>query len=176
MKRATALARVTPLRAKTPLPSVTELSRTAPLGRGKPIRRTAPATMRRWRYTGPTDEVRALLIDRSGGRCEIGATCDGRAVGVDPSHRIAKGMGGSSLASTNAVTAILWACRACHQHVEDYPEEAYAAGWKVRHGAANPASVPVMISSFGGGVTVWLNESGTYSTAAPPAPGVPDGT
>lgn len=172
MKRTTPFARVTPLRARTPLTSATELSRTAPLGRGTPIRRTAPATMRRWRYTGPTDEVREALKKRSGGRCEIGAVCGGFAQGVDPSHRIAKGMGGSSLASTNAVTAILWACRADHDYVEAHPGESYAAGWKVKHGSADPASVPVMIASPGGGVTVFLTPDGAYSTAPPE---VPDG-
>lgn len=171
MKRTTPLARVTPLRAKTPLTSATELSRTAPLGRGKPIRRTAPATMRRWRYTGPSDDVRALLITRSRGLCEIGAVCGGFAEGVDPSHRIAKGMGGTSLASVNAVTAILWACRADHDFVESHPEESYAAGWKIKHGHLDPADVPVMIATAGGGLLVGLAPDGTYCAPPPEVPG-----
>lgn len=173
MKRSKPLDRVVPLRATTPLTSATELSRTAPLGRGTPIRRTALATMRRWRYTGPTDEVHEALKKRSGGRCEIGATCGGFAEGVDPAHRCGKGAGGTSLAASNAITNLLWACRACHDRMDNGEvAEAEAHGWKVRHGDVDPADVPVMIASVGGGVAVWLTPAGTYSTAPPE---VPDG-
>lgn len=169
MKRAD-LARVTPLRVKKPLTSSTELARTADLGRGTPIRRAAPQTMRRWRYTGPPADVREALRKRSRGLCEIGVMCGGGAQGVDPSHRIAKGKGGTSLATSNAVTNLLWACRACHDHLEHNPAEAYAAGWKVKHGDVDPADVPVMIASVGGGITVFLTSDGRYSSA-PEVPG-----
>lgn len=136
-----------------------------------PARKATFLTVARWKYTGPPDDARALLIARSRGMCEIGVLCGGGAQGTDPSHRIAKGMGGTSLASVNAVTAILWACRADHDFVESHPAEAYAAGWKVRHGAVDPANVPVMIAGIGGGITVYLTTSGEYSSA----PGVLDG-
>ncbi|NED96461.1 HNH endonuclease [Phytoactinopolyspora alkaliphila] len=113
------------------------MSRSGELTSGLPIRQV-PIRKPRPRYTGPTQSTRDQVLERDGGclRCH---SIDALQV----HHRIARGMGGSSDASLNRPANLVTLCEACHRHVEEHPEWAYRAGWKIRGRNVNPASVPI---------------------------------
>lgn len=80
------------------------------------------------RDTGPTDEIKALVIARDGGCVRAAAgECFGRVV---CNHRANRGMGGSR--QLNRPSNLVAACFFCNGWFEDHPEEARAAGWKLR--------------------------------------------
>ncbi|MGW4663240.1 hypothetical protein [Streptosporangium sandarakinum] len=133
-----------PIPRKTPLTAKSTLRRTAP----------KPSQPRR---TGPGPDVMALLAARSGGVCELGIVCLGSAPAVDPSHRIAKGMGGTKDPRSNTAANNIHSCRRCHDLVERDPAAAYANGWKIRRGAADPTEVPVRLWAHG---WVYLDDAG----------------
>lgn len=145
----------------------TELRRTSELKPGKPLQRKTwmprgkgftraigetaqtvrkvaeKATGKAKRRTGPPAKVMRLLRERSGGLCELGIVCLGRAAATDPSHRMAKGMGGTKDPRSNTAANNLHSCRKCHDVVERDPAAAYANGWKIRRGIADPQDIPV---------------------------------
>ncbi len=83
--------------------------------------------------------VRALLVQRSRGMCEL---CR-RAPGTDAHHRRPKGMGGDKRPDTHAVTNGVWVCSPCHHdRIHAHPAAARADGWMVRQ-SADPALVPL---------------------------------
>ncbi|HEY9438696.1 MAG TPA: hypothetical protein VIS29_08595 [Streptomyces sp.] len=176
MKR-TELTRSTRLQATTRLKTAKPLVRRAPMpkdaglatGRGldrataSPIgREVRKAMKKRYRRTGPGPEVMAILADRSGGMCEIGVICLGRNAATDPSHRLAKGMGGTKDPCSNTAANNLHACRCCHDAVEREPQAAYARGWKIRRGAADPREVAVRHWVHG---WVFLDDMGGWTSA-----------
>lgn len=140
----------------------TELKTKKPMGRGKGLKPGASAKPKRPRRTGPGQDVMAILATRSGGLCEIGVLCLGRAAAVDPSHRVAKGMGGTKDPRSNTASNNLHACRRCHMAVEADPAGAYARGWKVRHGVTDPADIPVWHWVHG---WVYLDDEGGHRPA-----------
>ena len=88
-----------------------------------------------------SDVVRARVMARSGGFCEL------RAVGCwdegsQLHHRRARGMGGSKSPATGQASNALTVCVPCHMHAESNRELALDRGWLVRQGA-DPARVPV---------------------------------
>ena len=157
----------TPLERKTPLVAKKPMSRGKGLQPGGGGLKRTVAKPKRTRRTGPPSTVMALLAKRSGGWCELGIVCLGNAPAVDPSHRIAKGMGGTRDPRSNTAANNLAACRACHDLVERSPAESYANGWKIRRGAANPAEVPVRHWVHG---WVYLDEAGGWRSALDYAP------
>ncbi|MEO3856114.1 hypothetical protein [Acrocarpospora sp. B8E8] len=154
MKRSE-IRRVKPMKSGT-----SQLKRTPfKQGSGKAVRKASKR-----RRTGPPADVMALLAQRSGGLCEIGMVCLGNAPAVDPSHRIAKGMGGTKDPRSNTAANNLHACRADHDLVERDPAAAYANGWKIRRGVADPTQVPVRHWVHG---WILLAEDGTWTSADP---------
>lgn len=88
-----------------------------------------------------SDVVRARVMARSGGFCEIRATgCWDE--GSQLHHRRSRGMGGSKNPATGQASNALTVCVPCHMHAESHRELALDRGWLVRQGAA-PAEVPV---------------------------------
>ena len=158
MKRGGPLQRITPLTAKKPM------------GRGQGLKPGKAAAKPKRRRTGPPADVMTLLAQRSGGWCELGIVCLGSAPAVDPSHRIAKGMGGTKDPRSNTAANNMHACRACHDLVERSPAESYANGWKIRRGQANPTDVPVRHWVHG---WVYLDEAGGWRPALDYSPEVP---
>lgn len=105
---------------------------------------TRKAMKRRSRYTGPSGDVRTLLLRRSDGLCEIGLLCFGNALGVDPAHRMPKQAGGTKDPRSNLASNLLWACRACHDLIDRAKvAESYVLGYKIRGRKRNPSEVPV---------------------------------
>lgn len=141
MKRGGRLSRRTPLRntsplvRRTPLASGTGLTRAS--GTEKPSRRPAPST---------SDGARALVVQRSGGLCELGLPgCWRRACEVH--HRITRKAGGRSGAGrrgADRVSNLMHVCGPCHRWVTGRPAESYGAGWSLREGA-DPALVPLVL-------------------------------
>jgi len=118
--------------------------------RRTPIRRTA-RKVNAQRYTGPSPTVKALVIERSGGRCErCGRYLGGPALFVTYSlhHRLPRGMGGSSSLLINSPANIALLCGSgtsgCHGEVEAQRTKSYASGWLVRRGD-DPAQTPILL-------------------------------
>lgn len=153
MKRGAPLKTTKPLVRKTPLRQVSDKkaaegdSRFSTLDRKPTESRTAPMKRARWTPAVPKD-VRAELIERSGGGfCEIQmAGCLGR--GTDPSHRITTKSGGrhgEAKAEHDRLSDVLWACRACHDWIGDHPaaSKAERVGWALEEWQ-NPTEFPVL--------------------------------
>ena len=93
------------------------------------------------RVSAFSDVVKARVMARSGGFCEI------RAVGcwdevAQIHHRRPRGMGGSRNPVTGSASNAAACCTPCHAWVESHRELAMDRGWIVRQGQA-PAEVPV---------------------------------
>ena len=89
-----------------------------------------------------SDVVRARLMARSGGFCEVRvAGCWDEA--SQAHHRRPRGLGGSKNPTTGQASNGLMVCLPCHQHLETVERaEARDRGWLVRQGA-DPAEIPV---------------------------------
>lgn len=74
--------------------------------------------------------AREIVHARSQGRCE---RC-GQHKPLEMSHRVAKGMGGSTEGQGNPAL-YCHLCHDCHVWVEAWPTKALSAGWKVPPGA-----------------------------------------
>lgn len=94
------------------------------------------------RSTGFDENVKALILARSFGNCEImmDRVCQLTATTIH--HRRPRGMGGTRREATNYADNGLAACGACHHIVETRREWAYENGFLVRQ-ADDPASVAV---------------------------------
>jgi hypothetical protein len=124
-------------------------------------RKAAPKRRRR-----STVDLRAALLARSGGVCEmnLGLWCLVR--GVDPCHRVGTGMGGrhgDAAALSDRPSNAVWGCRACHDWTHLHPAMAKAFGLILSNGA-NPEREPVLLR-YG---VVFLADDGSWQ-AAPPA-------
>lgn len=106
--------------------------------------------------TGFSAKVRAQLVERSGGVCEM---C-GTARADEAHHRRARSAGGTKRLETNLASNGLMLCRACHLLVEKHRDIARLCGWLCWQ-AQNPGDVPVMRR----GELVTLNDDGGTAVA-----------
>lgn len=147
------------------LARTTGLPRTGGLSRVKTMPRAAwkrkPA-----RDTGPSQKVRALVLERDGYCC----VCCGRSVIGEPyslQHRQRRSQGGDN-SPANLVTVLGTGTTGCHQRIDsrcDPSDE--AKGYSLRS-YQNPLLVPVTIfSPDGPGMTLWLDDGGKYLTTGP---------
>ncbi len=123
--------------------------------------------------TGFPLAVMDLIVDRSGGLCEVGVACDGWThanylMSGPPHHRRARGMGGTSDPDglANSAANGLAACVACHSWIEAHPDGARVAGWMLRFGQ-DPVAVPVLYRGRG---RVLLGVDGTTVDYVPDDP------
>ncbi len=124
------------------------MRRRTPLRAAKaPARRTGTTLSTRVRPTVPT-KVREALVARSGGRCEMGLVmCTRWATSV--AHRV------SPKTAVGRLSAVMYACRACHSWQESAPVEAADMGLRVEW--QDPAREPVF---YRGGRLVLLTDDG----------------
>ena len=119
------------------------LRRTGPPARSAPLQRTEMprerrplrpvSTKRRKVLDGPYAQAKAEVKARAGGRCELATpVCVG--AGVEPHHL--RGRVGDDLCD---VELMAWACRPCHDYVEENRAEAYARGWLLRRNGKDAA-------------------------------------
>lgn len=74
------------------------------------------------------ESTRRMLYHRSGDRCEMcGIT---RKTNLHISHRIARGMGGTTREQWANLSRYMLICGRCHSLVENHPREAAKYGWK----------------------------------------------
>jgi hypothetical protein len=86
-----------------------------------------------------TRSVRDIIINRSGGSCEICALA-----AIDQiHHRVPRGMGGTKRKDIHQPSSLLGLCAPCHSMIESRREFALDRGWLVRQGH-DPAEVPVV--------------------------------
>jgi len=124
--------------------------------------------------TGFPLAVMDLIVDRSGGLCEVGVACDlwtnaNYLMSGPPHHRRARGMGGTSDPDglANSAANGLAACVPCHSWIEANPDGARVAGWMVPFGV-DPTIVPVLYRGSG---RVWFRPDGTKEDYVPDEPG-----
>lgn len=151
---------------RKPLERGQPLARKTELGRGATPAR-APLRAKR-RDTGPTPEVRRLVLERDGYRC----VCCGKPIigqRYSLAHRVRASQGGKAVPE-NLIVLLGWGGESCHGRVDLYEDPADgigAKGYRLPSGT-DPAMEPVMLFSAGGsGATVWLTGDGHYSTEPP---------
>jgi hypothetical protein len=160
-----------------PNPDITgTLKRTGAGGNRAP----ATASRRPVRDTGFSYEQRMTVRARAGNgdpddaRCEACPRWLGR-YGGEVQHRCARGEGGSRLRN-NLANAVLLCGSAlsregCHWDCENRGGERnaglYEQGfWRWIDEHPRIAQIPIMLHGAGGGITVWLDDSGSYLDAA----------
>ena len=164
LKRTAGPQRRVPLRSRTPLP------RGGPLPVGQPIPRYAELLQRRAEprkgtarvvaavrgATGKfSPKVRAVMLARSGGRCEC---CGGYVEkGWTAQHRLARGMGGTRRTVTAADGMVVHELP-CHRYIESHPTRALEMGWRIPQGD-DPETAPMTLP---GGRRVLLTADGRY--------------
>jgi hypothetical protein len=150
VKRGGQLARSPMARRKSSLRSSTVRERTAPR-----------------RDTGPDRAARALVYEREGLRCAAcGISLASPGAWRSVQHRLARGQGGG-----NELWNLILLCGSatspgCHRKCEDRGGHMNAQGfwlWSWQ----DPRTEPVMLHGDGGGITVWLDGTGGYSTEPP---------
>lgn len=156
------MLRKTPLKASTPL---VRRARLAAVGRkrseaadqvGQWVR---PALSTRVRPAASA-QLREALVARSGGVCEMSLPGCTR-VATDVSHRVGRKMGGrhrSGVAAVDRLSAVLHACRTCHQWCHSNPGLAYEDGLLLREGQ-DPTREPVLYR----GVLSFLTDDGAIT-------------
>ena len=88
-----------------------------------------------------SDVVKARVMARSGGYCEVRASgCWDEASQLH--HRRPRGMGGSRSPVTGSASNAAACCVQCHAWAESHRELAMDRGWIVRQGA-DPREIPV---------------------------------
>lgn len=121
--------------------------------------------MRRRRDTGPSRQVRELVLARDGLTC----VCCGQWTGWSRNlqHRKARGMGGTTDPMANSPVNLLNMTPECHQRVERRGTEDHAKGYWLRQDE-DPAMVPVMVFlSPGCGDIAWPTVDGHWVFEAP---------
>jgi 5-methylcytosine-specific restriction protein A len=86
-------------------------------------------------------KVRAVIIERAAGRCEV---CGEAKPGMQVHHRRPRGMGGSKRDCTNLASNGLYCCPDDHAWIESHREWAYAQGLLLRQGQ-KPTAWPVQL-------------------------------
>lgn len=88
-----------------------------------------------------SDDVRATVVDRAKGRCEL---CGSRVEAAHFHHRQPRQMGGTSLPSVGGPHNALLLHPRCHDKVESNRTRAYLMGWIVTK-QNDPADVAVRL-------------------------------
>lgn len=112
------------------------------------------------------DHVKAIIVARSGGQCEIG---DCQAPMGPPHHRRPRGSGGSSLAWVNRAANGLAVCPYHHDFIESHRALAYVEGWLISQHRKDVMAVDVPVLRRGR--SVLLGDDGSVR----PVGGVSDG-
>lgn len=110
------------------------------------------------------DAVKAVLVLRCSGRCEI---C-GEATGLDPHHRRSRGMGGVHGEAEEVsleLSNFLAICRLCHDRIDAEPEFARRRGWLI------PRALPVEAVEVP--AWIWTAQGRAWWWVGPPH--IPDG-
>jgi len=131
---------------RTPLKrTAIRLHARAALRRRTPLRSTVtdpkPARAR-----SVPDDLRRVLRDRSGGRCEIGLPGLCSVWATEVSHRQARKMGGRHGAArpgNDRLANTMLSCGSCHRWSHEHPSEARTLGLQVPEGR-DPALEPVL--------------------------------
>ncbi|MDF9718073.1 HNH endonuclease [Nocardioides sp. ChNu-153] len=167
--RHTALVRRTELRR-------TELARTAPMQRSREKRLSRAQTAGKApRDTGPSTNVRRVVLGRADGCCEV---CGRQLYGDDGwgsfphsfHHRRPRGMGGTSRADANSPANLLLVCGSattpdgCHALIETQRVLALSTGWLLRQDE-DPLQVAVVLHAYPGERT-YLHHDGGVRPAA----------
>lgn len=109
-----------------------------------------------------TKATTELLLERSGGICEICA----RRPGSNRHHRRPRGLGGSSRPDTDLISNLIMVCGSgsvsgCHGYLETHRTESLISGLLVRQAVDDVAAVPVHLACG----WVLLAPDGTYTTS-----------
>lgn len=166
MKR-TELKRSTGLKPGRPPERRTPMARgTSELKPGRPLERRAPLVAKsapkaaRPKPAVPRD-VRAELVKRSGGKCEIRLPGFCQGAGMETSHRKNRKSGGrhgAARVECDRLSALMDACSMCHHLVtvkDRRIPDVYDMGWQVKEGL-----VPSQVEVWYRGRMVWLNDAG----------------
>jgi hypothetical protein len=105
------------------------------------------------RRTGPSEKTRRMVLDRSGGWCEVCGdplhNGDRWIAAHSIHHRQPRGMGGTSDPAANAVMNLMLVCgtgtTGCHGRIESHRTVSIDNGWLVPR-PTDPATAPVVIS------------------------------
>jgi hypothetical protein len=103
-----------------------------------------------------TAEVRDIVVNRSGGMCEV---CGDPA--WDLHHRHPRKFGSTKRAWIGYASNCLAVCRMDHNLIEARRSLSYLLGWLVREGH-DPSTVPVVYR----GARVWLGVDGSVKETA----------
>lgn len=98
------------------------------------------------RDTGFPDEVKALVLMRSDGRCEA---CGERTGDLQYHHRRARGMGSTRRPDTNTASNCLLVCLLDHAEIESHRAISYDRGHLVRS-MQSPIAIPVLYRAANG--------------------------
>jgi 5-methylcytosine-specific restriction endonuclease McrA len=90
------------------------------------------------RNTGPSQEQRAEVYGRSGGKCE---RCENRTFDMAVHHRLPRRAGGTRNPVINDPANLVLLCRACHDETESHRGNAYLYGWLL-HANDDPREIP----------------------------------
>jgi hypothetical protein len=110
--------------------------------------------------TGPSPEVRALILDRDDHRCRRCGTYVWQDAEIH--HRRPRKRGGTSRPEINSPENLVTLCKPCHRTVESHRTEAYDHGWLVREGIDGPLEIPLVNIH---GARFWLTEEGEVTFA-----------
>ena len=124
------------------------------------------------RSTGPTKDVREIVLDRARHSCERCGNLLGMNMFYSIHHRIPRGMGGSDRAELNLPSNLMALCGSgttgCHGWIESNRSSSYEDGW-LCYRNDDPATVVVKIANpqqTGDRFQyVFLTDDGTYKPA-----------
>ena len=122
--------------------------------------------------TGPTKEVREMVLGRANHRCERCGTLLGMNMFYSIHHRIPRGMGGSDRQELNLASNLLALCGSgttgCHGWIESNRSTSYEDGW-LCYRNDDPRTIMVKISTSHAMSDrfqyVYLTDEGTYKPA-----------
>jgi hypothetical protein len=121
------------------------------------------------RSTGPTKEVREIVLDRARHRCERCGELLGMNMFYSIHHRIPRGMGGTDRTELNEPSNLLALCGSgtsgCHGWVESHRSDSYGDGW-LCYRNDDPRNIMVKVinpdSMSDRFQYVYLSDDGTY--------------
>lgn len=119
------------------------------------------------RDTGPTPEVRQLVIERDRFRCVVDGVQVSEWEGYEVHHRSNRGSGGSKRDGVNGPANLILLCRPHHAWItNDHAGVVLAKhhGWVISK-FSTPSSIPLNHSLLG---RVFLDEDGGYALVEPP--------